>query len=365
MNPATKIGLSAYLRTLQAGINENIKPTDVVVLAGTTYTGPTQLSAKIDGYLAAQANTVSAKAAFHEAVTEEEESNADARIFRGQMEGYAIGRYGKDSPVIAKLGFATTARKEPSAAVKAVAVLKNKKTRVLRGTDTKAERAKLKGQVDPSILATLNGRMLLPRRRRRPRATPDRPWWPREPFTCSPARRCSRRATSSDRRDAAHVAPEAARSRGVRPLAFAGRAGCRSHLHGHQPVHEEADRAQGPGQAERSSLAVKAARSRRAEPATRGAPASSSRAWSSPSLSRERPERAHRRADVGGEASRPLLVDPALEADLEDGDPASAARLAAGSETPRAWSALVTDTAREASLMSSRSWSSGWLVTSA
>jgi hypothetical protein len=53
------------------------------------------------------------------------------------------------------------------------------------------------------------------------------------------------------------------------------------------------------------------------------------------------------------------LVDPAFERDLEDGDPASAVRLAAGSLTPRRRSVSASAAASDASLISSRSCSSG------
>ncbi len=121
-----------------------------------TFTGA-QLSAQIDTFIAAQTGTVAAKNTFPTTVTNEATSNANARIFRSQMQGYVVGRYGKTNPILITFGFATTKSKKTTAAVKAVAVLKLKATRKARGTMRKKEKAKIKGTVDPSIAATLAG----------------------------------------------------------------------------------------------------------------------------------------------------------------------------------------------------------------
>ena len=155
MATTSKTTLGDELRNLQNGINANLHDATVIV-GGVTFTGA-QLSAQIDTFIAAQTSTVTAKNTYHTAVTNEKTSNANARIFRSQMQAYVVGRYGKTNPILTTFGFAGAKTKKTTAAVKAVAVLKLKATRKARGTMSKKEKAKIKGTVDPSIAATLAG----------------------------------------------------------------------------------------------------------------------------------------------------------------------------------------------------------------
>jgi hypothetical protein len=156
MKSTSKQTLATDLVTLKTGLTANLTAGETIILGGATYTVP-QLTAAIDGFLAEQAKTVTAKNAYTVAVANEKASNASARALRSLLQGYASTRYGKDNPILSQFGFPPANPKKPSTAVKAVAVLKNKATRADRGTTGKAAKAKIKGSVDPSILATLTG----------------------------------------------------------------------------------------------------------------------------------------------------------------------------------------------------------------
>jgi hypothetical protein len=155
MATTSKTTLGDELRNLQSGVNANLHDATVII-GGVTYTGP-QLSALIDTFLKAQADTVASKNSYHTTVINEKTSNLNARTFRAQVKGYVIGRYGKTNPILTTFGFVTTKSKKTTSAVKAVAVLKLKATRKARGTMSKKEKAKIKGSVDPSIAASLAG----------------------------------------------------------------------------------------------------------------------------------------------------------------------------------------------------------------
>lgn len=154
MTSSSKLTLGDSLRTLQAGIKSNLKVDESLIVGETTYTVPALLG-KIDGHLAAQIKTINAKNAFHAAVAEEKASNLDARVLRGQMKGYAVGRYGVANPILAQYGYTPAGPRRMTAATKAVAALKVKATRKARNTLGKKQKAKIKGSVDPAIAAAL------------------------------------------------------------------------------------------------------------------------------------------------------------------------------------------------------------------
>jgi len=141
MATTSKVTLGDRLRALEAGIKAN-------------FTVP-ELTAKIDSFLAAQTTAVMATNAYHAAIGAEKASNALAVVFRGQVEGFAVARYGKTNPILSQLGLTPAKSKKPSAAVKAVAVLKVKATRKARNTMGKRQKEKVVGAVDPAIAAAL------------------------------------------------------------------------------------------------------------------------------------------------------------------------------------------------------------------
>jgi hypothetical protein len=156
MSTTNKLTLGDDLRTLQAGIKANLTDVQTLIVGGVSYT-PVALEAKIDTYLAAQTAALNATNAFHSAVAAQKVSDADARVFRSQMQGYVISRYGKTNPIVSQFSFKPTAAKKTTTAVKAVAVLKLKATRAARNTMGKKQKLKITGTVDPSIAEMLAG----------------------------------------------------------------------------------------------------------------------------------------------------------------------------------------------------------------
>jgi hypothetical protein len=147
---SSKQTFGAQLRALQAAVLANHGADDRIVVGKTSYT-PEELSAKIDAYLAVQAQTVVAKNGYHLAVSNETASNADARAFRDQVQGYVIAQHGKSDTILLQYGFGPARPKRTTAAVQAVAVVKRRATRKARGTMGKKAKAKIKGVVDPAI----------------------------------------------------------------------------------------------------------------------------------------------------------------------------------------------------------------------
>jgi mono/diheme cytochrome c family protein len=154
MTTKSRLMIGDELRTMGVAIQANHTDEDRILLGGVQYS-VADINAKIQTFLAAQARTVSALNAFHEAVAAERASNAEAKAFRSQVQGYAIACHGKDSPVVAQYGFPAAGPRKTTAATKAVAALKVKATRAARGTLGKKQRAKIKGVVDPAIAAAL------------------------------------------------------------------------------------------------------------------------------------------------------------------------------------------------------------------
>jgi hypothetical protein len=156
MATASKSSLGDQLRTLEAGIKANFTDVQTVIVGGATYTPP-QLEAQIETFLAAQTLTLTTGNAYHAAVAAEKTSDASAKTFRSQIEAYAISRYGKTSPILSQLGFTPAKPKKVTTAVKAVAVLKVKATRMARNTMGRKQKLKIVGTVNPSIVAAISG----------------------------------------------------------------------------------------------------------------------------------------------------------------------------------------------------------------
>jgi uncharacterized protein YyaL (SSP411 family) len=154
MTTTNKVTFGEQLRTLENGIKANFTDVASVIVGGVTYT-IAELTAKIDAFLAAQAATVAAQSAYHQAVTAEKVSDAAARVFRSQVQAYAVSRYGKTNPILTQLSFTPAKAKKTTAAIKAVAVLKVKATRAARHTMNKKQKKDIKGSVDPSIAQAL------------------------------------------------------------------------------------------------------------------------------------------------------------------------------------------------------------------
>ena len=92
-------------RTMEASIPLVLNDVQTLNLGGTNYTIP-QVTAKIAAFIQAQADTLSALNTYRAAVVAERgKRRCHAVIFRGQVQGYAISRFGKTSPVLSKLSF--------------------------------------------------------------------------------------------------------------------------------------------------------------------------------------------------------------------------------------------------------------------
>jgi hypothetical protein len=147
MATTNKVTFGEQLRTLENGIKANFTAVTSVIIGGVTY-AIADLTTKIESFLTAQADTAAAQSAYHQAVTAEKASDAAARVFRSQVQAYAVSRYGKTNPILTQLSFTPAKAKKTTAAIKAVAVLKVKATRAARHTMGKKQKKVIKGSVD-------------------------------------------------------------------------------------------------------------------------------------------------------------------------------------------------------------------------
>ena len=99
-----------------------------------------QAVAKLAAHKAAYAACAKARAALHEAVLAQQALRTDVQGVAAAVEAYVVAFHGADSPHLATLGFAPTARREPSAETRALAIEKSKATRQARGTKGKRQR---------------------------------------------------------------------------------------------------------------------------------------------------------------------------------------------------------------------------------
>jgi hypothetical protein len=153
---SSKQTLGDQLRTLKAGVTANHGAANPVIVEGRTYT-PEELAAKVDAYLAAQAATVTAKNAYHIAVSNEKASNADARSFRLKVEAFVVAQRGQSDPSLRDYGFTPVGPRKTTAANQAIGVMAREATRKERGTMGKKAKAKIKGTIDPAIEQALKG----------------------------------------------------------------------------------------------------------------------------------------------------------------------------------------------------------------
>lgn len=157
MTTKKKSTMSQQLRLLRDGLAANLNDVASVTLGQTTYT-PAALVAQIDAFLAVQAETVDQESKLALARSNEKASNARAAKLRSQVQAYLVSRHGRDSPALYDYGFAPVKVPEVTAASKAIAAEKQRRTRRLRYPYSKGELARIQGVVDPGVVASLTGR---------------------------------------------------------------------------------------------------------------------------------------------------------------------------------------------------------------
>jgi hypothetical protein len=119
-----------------------------VMVDGTSYS-PSQIVALLQAEIAATDAVAPAHAVWFAAIVAQRAATNAVTAIKSALRSFVEAMFGKSSPVLADFGYTRQARK-PSPAVQVVAVEKRAKTRVVRGTKGKLQKAKLTGENPPA-----------------------------------------------------------------------------------------------------------------------------------------------------------------------------------------------------------------------
>lgn len=144
---AQKAKTLAVFQTLVDGINTELGDVASYVINGVTYT-KADLIAKFTGRIDAGKQTLAARTAMHLAVSQEQALAAKALALRAGVKSLLEMRYGKQSPMLQKFGYAQRKTTQKAAATTANAAQKSKATRAARGTTGKKAKSLIKGAPD-------------------------------------------------------------------------------------------------------------------------------------------------------------------------------------------------------------------------
>ncbi len=111
-----------------AGMQANVGITTAMVVQGVSTTQPAIVGA-LQGYVDAEAKVEAARDAYDEAVAALNAADVPAHAAYVQGKGYALQMFGDKPTTLGTFGLQATARKVPTAAVKAAANAKRKATR--------------------------------------------------------------------------------------------------------------------------------------------------------------------------------------------------------------------------------------------
>jgi hypothetical protein len=156
LNPNTKVyGLELRLDTATHGINEAFPPNaKEVYLQGVPY-NQSALRAEAADVVAPWKAVRAAKAVIRAFARAKPRHVARARTFLGNLQASMVSQYGATNETLTKFGFKPKKKREPLSSEKQIIrVAKGKKTREMRGTKGKAQKAAIKFVGDPTVLIT-------------------------------------------------------------------------------------------------------------------------------------------------------------------------------------------------------------------
>jgi translation initiation factor IF-2 len=128
---STKVAAEVSYQTLVAGVPTVFAGQTQFVLPSGTYT-LAELLAPFQKRIAMAEATKTADAQYHAAVEAEQAVVAVADPLRNEVKQLAVARFGKESSVLAQLGFPPAKPREISAATKAASAAKAKATRAAK-----------------------------------------------------------------------------------------------------------------------------------------------------------------------------------------------------------------------------------------
>jgi len=129
-------------RMISAGLAKYFKKT--VILNNGTAIKAADAIKLFDAASTAEQNATTARAQFIKSVNLAKEADAQVRALVLPIKNLVAGVFGKDSPVMAELGFVSQGQR-PSAETRLEAVEKSRATRVARGTMGSRQRAAVHG----------------------------------------------------------------------------------------------------------------------------------------------------------------------------------------------------------------------------
>jgi hypothetical protein len=153
---STKVDLQAQYQSLIAGLLKYYKSTDTFQLAQGVFTRD-EIIALVQKFIAACQGTQEANQEWRAAIQAERTLELGMRTLRKGVRGIVLARFGTDGPPILKFGFTLPKVQPKTTETKAIAAAKGQATRVARGTMSKAEKKKIKGNVNVALVVTPAG----------------------------------------------------------------------------------------------------------------------------------------------------------------------------------------------------------------
>jgi hypothetical protein len=141
---AQKAKALAVFQSLVDGINTELADVSSYVISGKTYT-KADLLAVLTARIDAGKQTLAARTAMHLAVAKEQTLLPTALALREGVKLFLAMRYGKESPMLQKFGYAQRKTTQTAAVTTANAVKKSAATRAARGTTGKKAKSLVKG----------------------------------------------------------------------------------------------------------------------------------------------------------------------------------------------------------------------------
>ncbi len=141
---STKVDIQVQYQAMVAGLLANFQPTDLFVIAGSTYTRD-ELIARFQAFVSSCEDTKSSYQAWRTDVATEKSLLAEVTPLRVGVRGTVQVRYGKKSPQVLQFGFTPAKTVVRSAANTPPAAHTGAATRKARGTVGKNEKAAITG----------------------------------------------------------------------------------------------------------------------------------------------------------------------------------------------------------------------------